>query len=105
MKLSASRIAPPYAWYEVDPPPGRKVPHWQRRVARAADGTVFVPAAIAGREQAIALCAGFDGVPAIVEAGHVYLPVCWLALEYPDVAELCARIGSMIAEAAAAPTA
>jgi hypothetical protein len=105
MKLSASRIAPPCAWYEVDPPPGRKVPRWQRRVARAADGSIFVPAAFAGREQAVALCAAYDGVPAIVEAKHVYLPVHWLALEYPDVAELCGRIQSMIAEAAAAPTA
>jgi hypothetical protein len=105
MKLSASRLTPPCAWYQLDPPPGRKVPRWQLRAARAADGTIFIPAALAGREQAIALCAAYDGVPAIVDAGHVYLPAGWIAREYPAAAALCARIGSMIAEAAAAPTA
>jgi hypothetical protein len=63
-----------------------------RSVAVADDGTIFAPAAMSGNEQRAMLCASWDGVPAVLNAKHVYLPVKWLAKEYPELAEVVRNI-------------
>ena len=86
-------------WYQIDNPKGQTVPRWQCQAACAADGTIFAPAAIAGNETAVFLCAGYDGVPCVVDAKHVYLPTDWLAREYPAVRDICAVIEKRVREA------
>lgn len=74
---------------------GIKAPKWQRLAAVADDGTVFVPAAIAGNEQMIFLIAGWDGnVPVVSNRKHLYVPARWLAKERPDIADVCLFIES-----------
>jgi hypothetical protein len=72
------------------------MPEWMRSVAVGDDGTIFAPAAMSGNEQRAMLCASWDGVPAVLSgrgnAKHVYLPVKWLAKEYPELSELVRNI-------------
>jgi hypothetical protein len=80
-------------WIVTDRP--ALIPQWQRSAAVDSDGTVFVPAVIAGNEMAVLMAAGWDGnVPAVMDDGHVYLPAQWIAKEYPDTAEVCHLIES-----------
>jgi len=70
----------------ADKPAGApKTPQWLLTAFRADDGTVYAPAAAAGREKEVLLCAGFDGVGMYVSRNHVYLPVAWLRSEYPSL--------------------
>lgn len=62
-------------------------PNWQRRVAISGAGEVFAPAALSGDEQQAATCAARDGVNTVVSDPHVFLPLDWLAREYPDLQE------------------
>jgi hypothetical protein len=75
-------------WFSVIRPQGTREPQWKLCAGIDDDGTVFAPAGIAGNEQTVLLCALFDGVPAVVDKRHVYLPTTWLANEYPDMAEV-----------------
>ena len=45
-----------------------------------------------GNEKRAMLCASWDGVPAVLNAKHVYLPVKWLAKEYPELSEFARRV-------------
>jgi hypothetical protein len=61
-----------------------------RSAALSDDGTVFIPAAIAGHEQQAVLCATWDGtVPLVIDDDHAYLPAQWMAREYPEIADIC----------------
>lgn len=62
---------------------------WQRVIGLSSGGTVYVPAAIAGNEQAVFLCALNDGILGKRHLNHDYVPADWLAREYPKCAELC----------------
>jgi hypothetical protein len=62
-------------------------PKWARLAALSDDGTVFIPAALMGNETRAFLCASWDGLPAAMEAGHVYLPAKWMASNCPDIAD------------------
>ena len=44
------------------------------------------------------LCASFDGVPAVIDKRHVYLPTAWLATEYPDMADVFRRIEQRVTQ-------
>ncbi len=79
-------------WFEVSAG-GRKMPKWLRRAVRDDDGTIFLPAAIAGvSEMEMLLCAGYDGTPAIVDGNHAYYPADWIAREWPIAAPTVVRI-------------
>jgi hypothetical protein len=84
----------PLHWFSVKPLPGAKppsgtrAPQWHFSAAINDNGIVFAPAAIVGNEQRIMLCAAFDGGPAVIKKGHVYLPTDWLIKEFPDWAEV-----------------
>jgi hypothetical protein len=80
-------------WIAVANIPGRKqLPEWQRSAAIDADGAVYAPAVLAGNERAVFLCAAYDGVSAVTDGGHVFLPTSWLRREYPCIAETCDKI-------------
>lgn len=87
-------------WIEVANPAGQKVPKWKRSAALADDGTIFVPAIIAGDEQIVFLTASWDGVSVITdEDGHVFVPSNWVLREYPGTEEICSVIESRVREA------
>jgi hypothetical protein len=75
--------------------PGVDLPQWLRRILITDDGATYIPAAVAGDERHIAMCAAFDGCSIALDAPrgqrrHVYLPTYWIAAEYPHLAEVCA---------------
>ena len=65
-------------------------PKWKRTFGVIDGSVVLLPAVIAGNEEAILLSAGFDGVEAVQEFGHLYVTTGWLAREFPPTAEICA---------------
>lgn len=73
-------------WVE---PQGIKVgiPKWLVTAGISDEGTVFVAARIAGNELAVTLAANFDNVPQVVYRGHPFVPVDWMAREYPKTAD------------------
>jgi hypothetical protein len=76
-------------WLACENPPGHKKPEWMRSACIDEDGVVYAPAVITGNEQKAFLCAAWDGdVPSILEDGHVYLPVQWLAAYSSNDADL-----------------
>lgn len=73
-----------------------KLPQWMRSAAMSDSGTVFIPAAIAGDEKAVFLCAAYDGVEACVNRRHVFLPSRWVSSNYPEIADICAKIERIV---------
>jgi hypothetical protein len=64
------------------------VPQWLITAGISDDGTVFVPARIAGNETAVTLAAGWDGnVAMAIYRDHAFLPVEWMVREYPKLAD------------------
>lgn len=58
-------------------------PKWKRTVGISKDGCVFVPAAIGGVEKAVSISTLKDQVPVRIRTEHVYVPMVWLAENYP----------------------
>lgn len=83
-------------WYVAEFTEGKKIPKWQRTLAVDDNGTIYVPAAIAGNEMSVFLAVTYDNIPVICDSNHLYVPVTWLAREYPDTADLCALIESNV---------
>jgi len=75
-------------WHLMKSP--ESYPKWKRTFGVLDERTVFLPAIIAGNEQAVLLSAGFDGVEVAQEFGHLYVPTEWMAREFPSTAEICA---------------
>lgn len=69
-----------------DDPKFSKVPEWVCSAAMAADGTIYAPAALAGSENKIFFLIAWDGVSRLMDDGHLYVPVRWLAAQFPDLA-------------------
>jgi hypothetical protein len=88
-------------WIEVPNTSRKNVPAWQRSAGLADDGTVFVPAAIAGNEEAAVLSASWDGVGVVLYKKHAFLPAGWIAQEHPTARELCGKIERKVREACA----
>ena len=77
-------------WIEFEQPSGKKIPRWKRTLGfDKSTGEVFVPAAIAGNEQNVLLCALYDGTRAAEFHKHMYFPANWVAKEFPKTAEIC----------------
>jgi hypothetical protein len=87
-------------WISCVNPPGHDRPLWQRSAFVADDGTVYVPAALTDdRELAVVLKAAWDGnVSLVFQDGHYFLPARWIAVEYPEVADLCDLIERRVRE-------
>jgi hypothetical protein len=69
-----------------------KAPRWVGTAHMDQNGTVYAAAAMVGNELAVTLAAMFDGTPTVLYRRHVFLPVNWIAENYPDWAEICAAI-------------
>jgi hypothetical protein len=74
-------------WFSVRPP-GTREPEWKFSAAIDDNGAVFAPAALAGNEQSVMLCAAYDSVTTSINKHYVYLPTAWLAKEYPAMADV-----------------
>lgn len=84
----------------VENPQGfKKQPEWKRSAAIDENGVVFAPAIICGNEQAVFLCAGFDGERCVLMDGHPYFRTAWLKREYPDTADIMNKIENKLKEA------
>lgn len=69
-------------------------PKWKRTVGISKDGSVFVPAAIGGVEKAVSISTLKDQVPVRIRTEHVYVPMVWLAENYPLSIGKCWVMGS-----------
>lgn len=77
-------------WIEYEQPEGKKIPIWMRTLGASKESSdVFVPAAIAGDEQEVLLCAQIDAVLIAKDSDHYYVPASWLSNTYPDTKALC----------------
>ena len=84
-------------WVTARHPEGyKRKGKWALQAYLGDDDKVYAPAAIAGGEQYVFLCAAFDGVDFVLDAGHVYLPVDWLAAAFPEVAEVAEKIDARV---------
>jgi hypothetical protein len=88
-------------WIKVKPQ-NKKLPAWLCSAVINDEGTVFAPAALTGNEQSAVLSASWDGAPAVIRAGHVFLPTSWLARDCPQIERLCEKIEEVVRAAAAA---
>lgn len=61
---------------------------WKRTYGISKDGEFYVPAAIAGDEQKIMMCASYDGIGIAHYKNHLYIPLTWAKKEFPDAAEV-----------------
>lgn len=84
-------------WLEVEAK-GRRIPKWALRAALDLDGTVFVPAVIAGSEAKVFWCAGYDGVRSVVSWKHAYFPADWMAREFPNTKDTVEKIERRVRE-------
>src|SRR5215472_6292936 len=68
------------------------VPKWMGSTFRDAEDVIYLSAgfamALGHEEQWVFEDAVANGVRGIVDRGHAYLPVRWLALRYPQLGEL-----------------
>jgi hypothetical protein len=90
---------PEFEWYEFPSGKRKGMPKWQRRAAIAGDGTIFIPAIVAGGENTVFLCAGYDGTRVVYHSGHLYVPSDWVKREFPQVADVALKIEGRVAEA------
>lgn len=75
-------------FYEMEKQEGSPLTLWQRSYGISTDGEFYVPAAIAGDEQKVMMCASFDGIGIATYRKHLYIPLTWAKKEYPDAAEV-----------------
>ena len=75
-------------FYEMAKQEGSPLTLWQRSYGISKDGEFYVPAAIAGDEQKVMMCASFDGIGIATYRKHLYIPLTWAKREYPDAAEV-----------------
>ena len=62
-----------------------KLPAWTRQVCLSPDGSLFVPAIVAGNMNIVFLCASWDGEPIITDDdGHVFVRADWVSQESSD---------------------
>ena len=96
MKIEAGIIE--MGWVVPIPGSFMQSPDWLMSACLAPDGQVYSAAAMVGNEPLVGLRAAHDGVPIIVDEGHIYLPVAWLAKEFPEWAEVMEAIEKRVRE-------
>ena len=79
-------------WISIEQPEGKKILEWARSIGVTDDGRVFVPAALGGSEQEVFLCLAYDGTECFEYLKHYYVPVDWMAAEFPKTKELCQQM-------------
>lgn len=63
----------------------REMPTWASRCFVDDDGTIYLPAFLAAKENKVFLMAAFDNVSLVVQDGHLYAPSGWLRETYPAI--------------------
>jgi len=76
-------------WFCVRNHHGVQAPAWKRSIAINKEGTVFVAAAIAGKERDVSISTLSDRTPVLLCFDHVYVPVAWLVKHFPICKALC----------------
>jgi len=56
------------------------------RIIKTDDGVLFVETTGMINRDEVLLCAGFDGMPVVVNDGDTFLPAQWIASEFPEYA-------------------
>jgi hypothetical protein len=83
-------------WFCVRSAHGVQAPAWKRSIAINRDGTVFVAAAIGGKEKQVSISTLTDKTPVLLCFDHVYVPMAWMIEHFP----LCkARCRDMVSAA------
>lgn len=91
-----------FTWFMVANIAGkRRAPKWARQCALDSANQLWVPAAMAGNEQMVLLCASFDGEPVFLHDHHLYVRASWMEREHPDIADLIGRMRDNVIRAAA----
>lgn len=72
---------------EFENPLGKRIPAWLRTVYVREDGEVFVPAAIAGADSDVGLCAIYSQTHAVKVGTHLYVPARWMETVFPEAAD------------------
>lgn len=72
--------------------PPKRLPKWAGTCFRDDAGEIFAPAAIAGSEMEVLLCASYDGTKIIEDHGHIYAPLSWLRREWPKYERIWANV-------------
>lgn len=80
-------------WNEFELP-NKKLPKWKRTFAvDQSTGQVFIAAALTGdAEHLVWACASSDGLPTYTRDEHYYVPVDWMASEFPNTKVLCEAV-------------
>jgi hypothetical protein len=92
MEESMNKYVGPVTWYEFPQLENAKLDEWMCWAGISDSGVVYVPGAIAGNPNAVLLCAGYDGVQALLHENNVYYPTTWLAQEYPATREALEKL-------------
>jgi hypothetical protein len=79
----------------------QRMPEWKMACYLADDGRVYAAAGMLGNESFVTLNAQWDGETALLSGGHAYVPVQWIAANYPDMAEGMNMIDRKVREAVA----
>jgi hypothetical protein len=84
----------PGQWVVVEGSPRqRRLPKWKRSLFISEDGVIYAPAAVAGGEMEVFLCAGYDGTKVLQDnENHTYYPLEWLKREFPKARGTCETI-------------
>ncbi len=85
-------------WIEMGSPDDKKIPKWKRSVGLSNESVVFVPAAIAGNENNVYLCAAYDASQTVRYLNHIYVSADWLAIEFPNTKAVCETISIKVRE-------
>ncbi|WP_129389869.1 hypothetical protein [Pseudomonas sp. DTU12.3] len=81
-------------WLCVRSPYGVKAPSWKRSIAINRDGTVFVAAAVAGKEKEVSISTLTKPTSVLICFDHVYVPMAWMVENFPTSKVRCRDMAS-----------
>jgi hypothetical protein len=81
-------------WFCVRSSRGVQAPAWKRSIAVKRDGTVFVAAAIGGKEKDVSLSTLSGRTPVLLCFDHVYVPMAWMVEHFPMCKARCREMVS-----------
>ncbi len=79
-------------WLEAKNPNGPRIPKPGRTAGITKDNKLFLWAGYGGNENAVVMCAGYDGIGFEIFEDHAYMPEDWMVQEYPQLKDLCEKI-------------
>jgi hypothetical protein len=86
-----------YQIFTAEDPEGfEAAPAWKRSAILDDNGSVWVPAIIAGNERIVFLCLGYDAQNYIIEQGHVFVKAEWMKKTFPETSEICEIISGKL---------